>query len=1220
MDELEPVGVAPEGHDHIVEQLRAMRAGVEAQFEETGSLHDIDLLIQIASAAVDLLPKEHPEMPTWLNDLGRWLGRRSERNGSVEDLDRAIATIQAAAEIVRVDDAIRCMIWTNLGNRLGKRFERTGSINHLDRAIEATKTAIDATPTDDAHRAGRLNNLGVWLGRRYERLGSIDDLDQAIDVAGAAVEAAPEDLTSRFNWMVSLGNRLGARFQRTGSLEDLNRSIEILKAAKEAVPRQHPSRPTVFNCLGSQLEMRFIRTGSIDDLTLAIEVTGRAAEEIRFDHPDRAAILHNLANKFGERFNHSGSMSDLDKAIENAESALALTPQDHYDRAMWLTALGRWLGSRHDQTGSSEDLDRAISLVHMALEATPADQSLRAGRLAHLGILLAARFAKTGSVEDLHHAVESSARAFEATPHDHPDRILRASNLGISAAERSIRTGSTEDLDRAIDYLRIAAESTPRDSPDRANRLNNLGLALVRRYERTGLAGSLDQAIDVLSTAANEVCEGNASQAPVFHSLGNAFWRRFERSGSNTDLERAAEKLEAAVRAIPSGHPDRAGYHNDIGIIVACVAQQRDSEELFNQSIDYMRAAVRATDNNEPDRARWSLNLGARLEEGYGRGCSADDLAGALASYLEGWGCDAAAPSVRIELAQRAARIFASQSEWEKASWLLHEAVYLVRYLSPRSLRHTDKQRMLASCADLARTAAAVALNAGKDPGYALQLLEVGRGVIFGSLAELRTDISELERQHPAFAAAFVRLRDELDSPNETLAGFILPTTGSTPLWQSRAKRRHESDQKLGELVARIREQPGFGNFLLPATLDEIQSLADPDPIVVINLSTYRCDAFLVEHDGIRLLRLPALTLEDTEKRVRHLRAALGGSSDAVAVDSSMLEWLWSAACRPILDALGFTDCPTPGRSWPRVWWVPTGLLTVLPLHAAGRYGKGSTETVLDRVMSSYSSSIKAMQYGCLDRARARARASASDSDSDSACASSAPPRVDRALLVAMPVTPGLATGALPFAADEVSVLRATCESSLGLEPVCPLPLKDAVVGELASCTIFHFAGHGRSDPADPSRSCLLLQDWEQNPLTVGDLRDCKLYENQPFLGYLSACSTGASDADRLADEGIHLVSTLQLAGFRHVVGTLWKVSDSHCADIARVFYETLGSQGMTDAAVCLGLHMAIRALRDRQINSDSVGSRDGKLLGFGTHKSKGLVNAFWVPYVHYGA
>lgn len=51
----------------------------------------------------------------------------------------------------------------------------------------------------------------------------------------------------------------------------------------------------------------------------------------------------------------------------------------------------------------------------------------------------------------------------------------------------------------------------------------------------------------------------------------------------------------------------------------------------------------------------------------------------------------------------------------------------------------------------------------------------------------------------------------------------------------------------------------------------------------------------------------------------------------------------------PVLTALGFH-----GRL-ARVWWVPTRLLTVVPLHAAGTHHPGSKDTVLDRAMSSYS-------------------------------------------------------------------------------------------------------------------------------------------------------------------------------------------------------------------------------------------------------------------------
>ncbi|KAH6984002.1 hypothetical protein EDB80DRAFT_591530, partial [Ilyonectria destructans] len=115
----------------------------------------------------------------------------------------------------------------------------------------------------------------------------------------------------------------------------------------------------------------------------------------------------------------------------------------------------------------------------------------------------------------------------------------------------------------------------------------------------------------------------------------------------------------------------------------------------------------------------------------------------------------------------------------------------------------------------------------------------------------------------------------------------------------------------------------------------------------------------------------------------------------------------------------------------------------------------------------------------------------------------------------------------------------------------------------------------------------------------------------------IGACSTGANEAERLADEGIHLVSAFQLAGFRHVVGTLFPASDEHCIDVARVLYETMRDEGMTDVAVCRGLHRAVRALRGGQIEKGQD-ARKAFSLDFGTPE-KGLSNSYWIPYVHFG-
>jgi CHAT domain-containing protein len=88
-------------------------------------------------------------------------------------------------------------------------------------------------------------------------------------------------------------------------------------------------------------------------------------------------------------------------------------------------------------------------------------------------------------------------------------------------------------------------------------------------------------------------------------------------------------------------------------------------------------------------------------------------------------------------------------------------------------------------------------------------------------------------------------------------------------------------------------------------------------------------------------------------------------------------------------------------------------------------------------------------------------------------------------------------------------------------------------------------------------------------------------------LAFLSACSTARPD-DRLADEAIHLASAFQLAGYRHVVGTLWPISDSHAVRLADDFYAELASAGSV-AIAASALHTVTRRLRDRRHQTPSI-------------------------------
>ena len=92
-------------------------------------------------------------------------------------------------------------------------------------------------------------------------------------------------------------------------------------------------------------------------------------------------------------------------------------------------------------------------------------------------------------------------------------------------------------------------------------------------------------------------------------------------------------------------------------------------------------------------------------------------------------------------------------------------------------------------------------------------------------------------------------------------------------------------------------------------------------------------------------------------------------------------------------------------------------------------------------------------------------------------------------------------------------------------------------------------------------------------------------------LAYLSACSTALTRAAELIDEAIHLTAAFQLAGFPHVIGTLWEIDDTIAATIADTFYthlrtrpDTLDTRHAADA-----LHHAVRAVRDTYPRTPSL-------------------------------
>ena len=1176
LDEAIVVGrevVAASPLDDVYRVARLVRVAImlRARFKRDGSFADFDEAVDTMRVVTGVVAPDDPDFVMYAMSLGLDLLVRVERSGSIEDLDEAVSVIRRAVAATPAGHPDRASHLSMFGHALAIRFQRLGSPEDLAEAIRIDRAAGEAagrgrvvralrssvlrrmlrarSGSGDAggltrERANRTAFLSAVLEARHAETGDAADAEQAVLLGRQAARVASGDGADQAAYLANYRDVLLTRAQRSGAAGDFDDAVRAARRALDAVPADDPAAMADHLAeLALALEMRALRSGGAKDLDEAIRVAGRAVDGTPPDHPDLPRRLTVLANALRFRFRRTGAVADLDEAIAVARRTVEATAADHGDRAAVLTYFALVLRTRFHRFGAADDLTEALGIGRAAMAIVPPGHIAQIALLAHLGSMLRARFERFGTAGDLDEAVALARRAVEAAAPDHPDRAALSSLVATALQTRFGLLGAAGDIDEAIRVGRHAVDATPRNHPDRAGRLSSVGLALLARFRATGAAGDLDEAI------------------------------------------RAGRR---AVDATPPDHPDRAVH-------------------LFNLA----------------------LELGVRFQHRGGR----RDGKKAMELWTQVAGMRFAAPTVRVQAA-RAAVALRGGSDPQSCAAVLEIAVGLLPELAGRQLERGDQEHALSGLSGLASDCAAFALQDDRHPAprraaHASQLLEAGRAVLLSQALDTRSDLNELRGADPDLARRYGELRDLLDEQP--------PESPDDPTFSLRIDRQIAA-KEFDAVLARIRELPGFASFARLPDIGELVAQAAEGPVVTFNVSGYRSDAFLLTGSGVTAVALPRLSysglIEQIEKFHNALTTSLGrevseaddakrleggalrDADPAARPDRSqdplreVLAWLWDVAVEPVLDALGVHGPPEEGAPWPRVWWATGGLLGLLPVHAAGHHAPGPPgRTVIDRVVSSHTPTVRALHHARQKAAAVRTEASAATmthagSEGARDFSESVRPGFPSSLIVAMPTTPEPAVaGPLPFAATEAALLAARLpDPVLLLEPgsvpdsVASLagrppktPTRDAVLEQLRTCAIAHFACHGTAEPADASRSRLLLHDA---PLTVADMATVRLERAE--LAYLSACRTAFHGAP-LLDESVHLASAFQLAGFPHVIAALWEIPDPLAPTIADAFYARLSSSSAASAVAmdtgraAEALHHTLRDLRDQYPDRPSL-------------------------------
>ncbi len=928
------------------------------------------------------------------------------------------------------------------------------------------------------------------------------------------LRASPADDPARH--ATNLGAALTTRYDLTGDAESLREAIAEQRKAVTA----RPDDPRFRSNLGIALLRLYECTDDVDVLANARDELRRAVGLARSDGRGLAAGLANLGLAMVRLAEHTGTASPAIEAVAVHGEAVAAAGDPARKAAMTANrAAAEMLVFR--LTGDQQWLRAAVECYHDAARVVPSGHAYERGCLAGLGEALAAAARLDADVTASVAAVATLQRAVGRLRTRDPDAPLYLSALAEALRCSYVATGDSEALYRSITARRDALTRTLTSHPQRLAYSANLAMALRNRFEALGDTADLREAADLLDKVLTAATDEHAEAPKWRGDRAHVLSRLGAEEQDPALLAEAAALLRTAVKVTPPQHRDGVMHRVNLAGVLVTMIDLRWDENVYENAMAVLAEAEPACSEDTPAWAELQLNLGlahvsrCRLvpsnRSAYEAGATA--LRRALNTKT-------APPRLRLAAGWYLAALFESGHDFRAALAVYTSAVELLDQVAWRGLHRTDQERALTQYTGLGRAAAACAAGLD-DPDGAMTLLERGRGILLGRLLDDRTRHAQLEEREPQLAQ---ELRDALDSV--AAAQTDLPVV-----------ERQRLELRRAEVLDRIRCRPGFTGFLRTPDADRLRRGVQDGTVVALNVAVSRCDALISTAEQTRIVPLPELNASHCTTRLEALLTAVTSNTwktNEVLTDT--LGWLWDVIVGPVIAALDPSDEP------PHVHWLPTGPLSLLPLHAAGHPGAGS-RSALDRLVSSY-----------LPAMRPLAERPTTDD------------RVPGALVVGVDALgsplPDVAIEAVSTAAD----MNVPVKSLLGSAAT-----KAKVLTELPLATRLHLAGHAVTDPSRPSESHIVLADGVLPVAEISALRTAG-----GDLAYLSACETAAGSPG-LADEAIHISSAFQLAGFRNVVGTLWQVPDRAAREISSAFYSA-----HTTHSVSHSLNTASRALRRR--------------------------------------
>ncbi|RSO09112.1 hypothetical protein DMH26_01910 [Streptomyces sp. WAC 05379] len=438
---------------------------------------------------------------------------------------------------------------------------------------------------------------------------------------------------------------------------------------------------------------------------------------------DRISDIATLAEGLRLRFWISGTVDDLNEAVSLLRTArelsLALPNLPKPTTREALIYLFR-LPGKYRVVRRLQSSDWIPAIGHANVASSLADA-------------LHMRFTAYQQISDLDEAVAASMDAIELT-----------SSVGLAG-------GADEDENRL----------------SRAKYLSNLGVYLVERYEAVGHAEDLEFSVKCLREADMLLPPDDRESTTMARNFVRGLCVRGRVTSTLADIEEAATVLNRR-------DPDHEIWESAVNVQLGRAllnGKVSDLDSAIKRMIEVADGIRTGTVQDSPHRCTLLSLLASALEHRarYLADTRDDDTVGSLHQAEAAWqeaALVAAAPArQRLSAAQGWANLaMRSQPGSPSAIEAVTMAVETLPVAAWRGLDRASQEGVLASVGEHVATDAAAALLAANAPERALELLELGRGVLWSHGLDLRTDLESLRRWDQNLADELTRVRMLLES------------------------------------------------------------------------------------------------------------------------------------------------------------------------------------------------------------------------------------------------------------------------------------------------------------------------------------------------------------------------------------------------------------------------------------------------------------------------